>query len=68
MQLRQGDELSYLSGRDKLQGAEGRLEVGDVGLELVEGGCDGGLEFGGVLAGGAVGGDLVEGWLGHGYG
>lgn len=60
-------DLSYLASRDELQGAESDLQVGGVGLEVVESLSDVGLELRGVLPRGAVGGDLVKGghldWL-----
>lgn len=50
-----------------MKGSEGRLQVGGVGLEIVESASDAGLELGGVLARWARGRDLVEGahdcWL-----
>lgn len=52
---------SHLAGRDDLQRAEGDLEVGRVGLELVEGLGNVLLQLGRALSRGAVGGDLVEG-------
>ena len=52
--------ISYLTGRDELKGAESTLEVGSVGLKVVEGASNGGLKLRGVLARGAVGRDLVE--------
>lgn len=63
--LRQsGKELdslaSHLSGRDELQGSEGRLEVGSVGLEIVKSASDAGLELRRVLARRAVRRDLVQ--------
>lgn len=57
--------LSYLAGRDELQRAESDLEVGSVGLEIVESTSDAGLELRGVLSRGAVGSDLVEGGRRH---
>jgi len=51
---------SYLTGRDELQRAESDLEVGSVGLEIVESASNAGLQLGGVLAGRAVHRDLVE--------
>jgi len=56
---------SHLAGRDELQRPEGGLEVGGVGLEVVEGAGDALLELRGVLAAGAVGRDLVEGRGAH---
>lgn len=58
--LFRGVEISYLAGRDELQRAESSLEVGSVGLKVVEGASDGGLKLRRVLARGAVGRDLVE--------
>lgn len=57
--------LSYLASRDELKRSQGRLEVWDVGLEFIEGGCDAGLQLGRMLPRGAVGSDLVESWLRH---
>jgi hypothetical protein len=57
--------LSYLTSRDKLERSQGGLEVRDVGLEFVKGGCDAGLQLGRMLPRRAVGSDLVEGWLRH---
>lgn len=54
------ENSSYLTGVDELKGAESALEVGSVGLKVVEGASDGGLKLRGVLARGAVGRDLVE--------
>lgn len=54
-----------LAGRDNLQRAEGGLEVGSVGLEVVESLSNGLLELRGVLPRGAVGGDLVLGLGAH---
>lgn len=51
--------FSHLSGRDELQGPEGNLEVGSVGLEIVQSTGNVLLQLGGVLPRGAVGGDLV---------
>lgn len=51
---------SHLTSRDELQRAQSDLEIGGVGLELVESASDGGLELRGVLAGRAVRRDLVE--------
>ncbi|KAL1843534.1 hypothetical protein VTJ49DRAFT_1127 [Mycothermus thermophilus] len=56
---------SHLTGRDELQRPESRLEVGSVGLEVVEGAGNGLLDLGGVLAARAVGRDLVEGRRAH---
>lgn len=50
-----------------MKGSESRLQVGGVGLEIVESASNAGLELRGVLARWAVGRDLVEGthgcWL-----
>ena len=56
---------SYLARRDKLQGPKGTLHVRDVGLELIQGGGDAGLDLGGLLPRWAVGRDLVECLLRH---
>lgn len=53
--------LSYLAGGDELQRAQSDLEVGSVGLEVVESTSDAGLELRGVLPRRAVGSDLVQG-------
>jgi hypothetical protein len=57
--------LPYLASRDELKRSQGSLQVWDVGLEFIEGGCDAGFQLGGMLSRRAVGGDLVEGWLRH---
>lgn len=41
--------LSHLASIDELERAERGLEVGSVGLEFVERGCEVALELGGVL-------------------
>lgn len=51
---------SHLTGRDELQRPESGLEVGSVALEIVESASNAGLQLRGVLAGRAVGRDLVE--------
>ena len=56
---------SHLTGRDELQRSQGNLEVGGVGLEVVESLGDARLELGGVLPRGAVGSDLVQGLGAH---
>lgn len=56
---------SHLTGRDKLQRAKGRLQVGSVRLEVVQSLGNVGLELRGALARRAVGRDLVEGWAAH---
>lgn len=53
--------MAYLSGRDDLERAEGGLEIGGVGLEVVERAGNGGLELGWLCARWAVRRDLVEG-------
>jgi len=53
-------DSSHLAGRDDLQRPEGSLEVGSVGLEVVESSGDLRLQLGGVLPRRAVGSDLVE--------
>lgn len=55
-----GAFISYLSGGDDLKGSEGSLEVGGVGLKVVEGTSDAGLKLRRVLARGAVRRDLVQ--------
>ena len=60
---------SYLAGGDELQRPQGAAHVRDVGLELVDGIGNAGLDLAGVGARRRVGGDLVEsgghvgGWL-----
>jgi hypothetical protein len=39
-------DWSYLTSGDELKGSQGSLEVGDVGLKFIEGGCDAGLQLG----------------------
>lgn len=56
---------SHLSGRDDLQRSQGNLEVGSVGLEVVESLSDARLELRGVLPRRAVGSDLVQGLGAH---
>lgn len=56
---------SHLAGRDELQRPEGDLEIGSVGLEVVESASNAGLQLRGVLAGRAVRRDLVELRGGH---
>ncbi len=51
---------SHLTGRDELQRPEGDLEIGSVGLELVESSGNAALQLRRVLAGRAVRRDLVE--------
>lgn len=53
--------LSYLAGRDELQRSESDLEIGSVGLEIVQSTSNAGLQLGGVLPRRAVVGDLVQG-------
>jgi len=57
-------DLELTSG-DELKRSQGRLQVWDVGLEFVEGGCDAGFQLGRMLPRRAVVGDLVESWLRH---
>lgn len=52
---------SHLTGRDDLQRPESGLEVGSVGLEIVESSGNLRLQLGGVLPRRAVGSDLVKG-------
>lgn len=56
---------SHLAGRDDLQRTKGDLEVGSVGLEVVQSLSNVLLKLGGVLPRGAVGGDLVQGLGAH---
>ena len=56
-----GSSSSYLACGHELKRAERDLEVGRVGLEVVESSRDAGLQLGGALARGARGRDLVEG-------
>lgn len=53
--------MAYLFGRDELKRSECGLQVGRVGLEIVESSCNAGLKLGGLLARLAVRRDLVEG-------
>jgi hypothetical protein len=55
----------YLSGRDELKRSQGRLKVGDVGLEFVESGCNGGFSLGWVLPRRAVDRYLIESGTRH---
>lgn len=57
--------ISYLASRLDLERSESRLEIGDVGLQLVESGCNAGLDLRGMSSRWAVGRDLVEGCLRH---
>ena len=57
--------VSHLTGRDDLQRAQSDLEVGGVGLEVVESLSNVLLKLRGVLPRGAVGGDLVQGLAAH---
>lgn len=59
---------SYLACRHELQRPQSTAHVGDVGLELIEGGCDLRLDLGGFGPRWAVGRDLVECLLRHGAG
>lgn len=59
---------SYLAGGDELQRPQGAAHVRDVGLELVDGIGDAGLNLAGVGARRRVGGDLVKGGGRHGCG
>ncbi|KAI9166531.1 hypothetical protein HJFPF1_02638 [Paramyrothecium foliicola] len=56
---------SHLAGRDELQRSQGDLEIGSVGLEIVESLSNVLLKLGGVLPRRAVGGDLVQGLGAH---
>ena len=53
--------MAYLFGRDELKRAESGLQVGGVGLEIIESSGNAGLKLGRLLARLAVWGDLVEG-------
>lgn len=63
-----GKYLAHLSGRNDLKWSQRSLQVGSVGLEIVQSTSNAGLELRWALAGWAVGRDLVEGahidWLG----
>jgi hypothetical protein len=52
---------AHLSCGNELKGSERDLQVGGVGLEVIERTGDAGLELGWVLTGWARGRDLVEG-------
>jgi hypothetical protein len=52
--------VSHLTGRDELQRSQGNLEIGSVGLEIVESTSDLGLKLGRALPRRAVGRDLVQ--------
>jgi hypothetical protein len=41
---------SYLASRDELEGSQSGLEVWDVGLKIVQGGCNGSFRLGRVLS------------------
>ena len=56
---------SYLASRHELQRTQSALHVRDVGLELIQGGSDVGLDLGRFLPRRAVGSDLVERLLRH---
>jgi hypothetical protein len=56
---------SHLTSGDELQRSQGNLEVGSVGLEVVESLSNVLLKLGRVLPRRAVGSDLVEGRAGH---
>ena len=56
---------SYLARRHELQRPQGTAHVGNVGLQLIEGGCDLGLDLGGLGPRRAVGRDLVQCLLRH---
>lgn len=53
--------VSHLSRGDELKGSQGDLQVGSVGLEVIESLGDALLELGGLLPRGAAGVDLVDG-------
>lgn len=52
--------VSHLSCRDELQRPQGDLQIGSVGLEIVQSTGDALLQLGGVLPRRAVGCDLVR--------
>ena len=52
---------AHLSCRNELKGSQCGLQVGGVGLEVIESASDAGLELGWLLTGWARGRDLVEG-------
>jgi hypothetical protein len=54
-------ESTNLAGRHELERSQGNLEIGSVGLEIIESSRDAGLKLGWVLARWARGRDLVEG-------
>ena len=56
---------SYLASRDELEGTKSSLEVGNVGLEIVECVGDTRLDLGRVLPRWAVGRNLVQGGRRH---
>lgn len=53
--------IAYLSSRDELERTKSALQVGGVGLEVVEGSSNAGLELRWLRTGRAVRRDLVEG-------
>ena len=53
--------VAYLSCIDELKRTESGLQVGGVGLEVIESASNAGLEFGWVRTGWALGRDLLEG-------
>jgi hypothetical protein len=63
-----GSSCSYLASGDELQWSQRALQVGDVGLEVVEGIGDAGLDLRGRLPRWAVRSDLVERGRTHGDG
>lgn len=56
---------SYLTGGHELQWTQSALHVRDVGLELIQGGCDVGLDLRRFGPRWTVGSDLVERLLRH---
>jgi hypothetical protein len=52
---------AHLSCGNELKGSQCGLQVGGVGLEVIESASDAGLKLGWLLAGWACGRDLVEG-------
>lgn len=63
--LRKLHGSSHLTSGDELQRSQGNLEVGSVGLEVVESLSNVLLKLGRVLPRRAVGGDLVQGLAAH---
>lgn len=57
--------FSHLTSGDELKGSESGLQIGGVGLEVVESLGEALLELGGLLPRGAAGVDLVKGRATH---